>query len=483
MSFSEDASPDREPGAREPWDIRGSDPAQPRPSESTADTTQAETQPLPKPTMRPDPGLPDPLQGGQPNPVPGPARQPHSARPAHPGPTARPQPSLGQPQIQQAAQTRAQAESLTGPKRRPQQPVQPQPQARQLPPQQETQSRSVAAGQALQQPQVQPMPQGWAGQAEQPPPRGPSRQQPRRRVQPRHLDDAVPPLGVQSRPTGRTRRQQKQNQRDQAREAKWASNRYAVPYPTDGPKITLGILWFVLVVGGALLGLNFDNTAVSSVAVAVVTATVAGLAGLQVGHAWFPKIAAPRTWTAGAAFVAGISGFYGPWGVPIGLVLGLLILTVYVILYRGHRRPPAQLFDVLVRAAIPVGVASASLAALAFRDLPAMIALVLLVSAYEVGDFLVGTGSFNPVEGPMGGLIALGVVAFFLFLIEPDPFSSESIVMFVAVTVICCVAGQYLASALLPRGNAWAPALRRLDSYLLAAPLWLLLLVLLPDAH
>ena len=290
-------------------------------------------------------------------------------------------------------------------------------------------------------------------------------------------------MAGQSRPSGRDRRQYKNSQRDRAREAKWAANRYAVPYPTDGPKLTLGVLWFLALLGGALWGLNAENTAVSSVAVAVVASSVAALAGLQTGFAWFPKLSAPRAWTAGAAFLSGVAGFYGPWGVMIGLVLGLLILVVYVILYRGHRRQPLQLFDVLLRSAIPVGLAASSLAALGFRNLPALIALILLVSAYEVGDYLVGTGAMNAVEGPMGGLISLSVVAFFLFLIEPDPFSSETILMFVAVTAIACVAGQYVASALLPRGNAWAPALRRLDSYLLAAPVWLLLLVLLPDLH
>ena len=291
------------------------------------------------------------------------------------------------------------------------------------------------------------------------------------------------PQRNQTKPRGKRKRDAKEVQGNRAREATWAANRWAVPYFTDGPKVTLGVLWFLFLMGGALLGFNFDNTAVSSVAVAVVTSTIAALAGLQVGFAWFPKNPATRSWTAIAAFATGIAGFYGPWGVMIGLVVGLLILTAYIVVYRGHRRTSAQLFDVLARAAIPAGLASACLGAMAFRNLPVLIALVLFVSAYEVGDFLVGSGAFNPVEGPMAGIIAAGVVAFFLFLIQPDPFSSESILMFVAVAAVCCVAGQYLASALLPRGNAWAPALRRIDSYLIVAPLWLLLLVLLPDLH
>ncbi len=332
----------------------------------------------------------------------------------------------------------------------------------------------------------QPLDYGTGQRAQRPPGPGPGPVTDQRRAVAEQWADPGA-HGSQNKPRtgskGRRKRDAKEVQGNRAREAKWAANRWAVPYFTDGPKVTFGVLWFAFLMGGALLGLNYDNSAVSSVAVAVVTSVMAALAGLQIGFGWFPKNPATRTWTAAAAFVSGIAGFYGPWGVVIGLVLGLLVLTGYLILYRGHRRSSAELFDVLVRASIPVGLASASLGALAYRNLPVLIALVLFVSAYEMGDFLVGSGAFNPVEGPMAGLIAAGVVAFFLFLIQPDPFSAETVLMFVAVAAACCIAGQYLASALLPRGNAWAPALRRLDSYLLVAPLWLLLLVLLPDLH
>ena len=457
----------------------------------------APTNVRPEPSMRPDPRLPDPLGGGSVRRSPQPQQQ--LAQPAsQQAPRRAPSPSRSAPQ-----QRQQQASAPQTGRQAPQQ-QSPSPSVPQAPPQrvaQRSQSPSPSVPQAPQQrPPQRPQQQSPAPQPGRPVPQ--PRQPPIRAERPA----ALPEYGVDQHPfrqavaeqwaeapaarqqhqpklKGRRKRDAKEVQANRARAAKWASNRWAVPYFTDGPKVTFGVLWFVFLMGGALLGLNYDNAAVSSVAVAVVTATMAALAGLQVGFGWFPKNPATRAWTAGAAFAIGIAGFYGPWGVVVGLVLGLLILTAYLILYRGHRRTPAQLFDVLVRAAVPVGLASASLGAMAYRNLPVLIALVLFVSAYEVGDFLVGSGAFNPVEGPMAGLIAAGVVAFFLFLIQPDPFSSESILMFVAVAAVACVAGQYLASALLPRGNAWAPALRRLDSYLIVAPLWLLLLVLLPDLH
>lgn len=268
--------------------------------------------------------------------------------------------------------------------------------------------------------------------------------------------------------------------RVQAREARWQNNRLAVPYPTDGPKVSLGILWFALIIGAAMLGSFYSTPAISAVAVAAVGAPVAGLAALQTGNAWFPAQPATRIWTAVAAYITAMAGLAGGTGVLVGLLFGLLILGFYVMLYRGHRRKPAELYDVLVRSAIPVGLAVASLAALGLVGVGVLVSLILLVSAYEAGDFVVGSGAANAFEGPMAGVVSLGAVTFLLFLVQPAPFDTTSVFLFAALAGICCPLGQYFASGLLPRGNAWAPGLRRLDSYLLAAPIWLLLAGQLP---
>lgn len=282
------------------------------------------------------------------------------------------------------------------------------------------------------------------------------------------------------RPDRRTQRQTNSLRRARAREARWANNRLAVPYPTDGPKVTFGVLWFALLIGAVLLGSYFDDPAIASVAVAGVAAPVAGLAGLQTGNAWFPNLQATRGWTAAAAYLTGLAGFYGPWGVVVGAALGVIVVLFYLVLYRGHRRTAAQLFDVLFRSTIPVGVAVASLAALASVGIGAQVSLILLVSAYEAGDFIVGTGAANAFEGPLAGVVTMGAVTFLLFLVQPAPFDATSILLFALLAAICCPLGQIMASGLLPRGNAWAPALRRLDSYLLAAPIWLLLILQVP---
>lgn len=265
----------------------------------------------------------------------------------------------------------------------------------------------------------------------------------------------------------RDRRQAKARSRARAREERWQRHRFAVPYRTDGPKLTFGVLWFVMIVGAIVY---------SPIFVAALVSGVAGLAGLQIGYAWFPRHNATRLWAAAGAFVSGLLGAMGPIGVIAAAVAGLVISFAYAVANPSRSQSTMALAEVAMRAIVPAGVAAASLAALANIGVGAALALVGLVSAYEVGDFLVGSGSMNAVEGPLSGLVSLAAVVFILWVVTPDPFTSSSIVLFGVLTGVGCVVGQIFASAILPRGGAWAPALRRLDSYLVVAPIWVLLL-------
>jgi hypothetical protein len=261
--------------------------------------------------------------------------------------------------------------------------------------------------------------------------------------------------------------------RAQQREARWQRNRLAVPYRIDGPKITFGLIWF-----GAMLA----SIVYSPIFTAVLVALVAGLAGLQTGHAWFGDRSPAKWWTAFAAFLPALLGVAGPAGIGVGIGLGLLVLVVFAVVFPSEHRSQADTFAALIRSSIPVGFAAGCFVALNNFELGAIISLLVLVSAYEIGDFLVGSGSSNAMEGPISGIVALGAVLFVLWVVAPTPFTDRSMVLFGLLAAVCCPLGQIFASALLPRGNAWAPALRRLDSYLVVAPLWLFLLLASPNA-
>lgn len=276
----------------------------------------------------------------------------------------------------------------------------------------------------------------------------------------------------------RERRDESNRRRNNIRQQRWAQKRFAVPYPTDGPKISLGVLWCVAVVGAGWLATPL---------LAVFVASVAGLAGLQVGTSFKPFV--DPLIASGLAAAVALSGLFGALGLGIALILGALVTllvaaglpaTTPVLGQRGTEVPPMEALvhraELLARSALPAGVAAASLVAIERLEFGAFIALVVLVSAYEVGDFVIGTGSSNAVEGPVAGLVALAVAAATTYVLLPAPFDTNSYPLFAALAAVCAPLGQIFASAVLPRGVAWAPALRRLDSYLIVAPLWLLLL-------
>ncbi len=264
------------------------------------------------------------------------------------------------------------------------------------------------------------------------------------------------------------RREAVARQRSENRDKRWAANRYAVPYALDGPKVLLGAAWFLVLVGLFLIDARLA---------ALLLVPVAAVAGLQIGHAWaVTELVDRRVASAIAAGVA-ISGLIDKRLLGVGIVIGVAACLVAAAT-KGSADGAALLrvAELLVRSAIPVGAAAGSMLLLGVDSPDAFVALVLLVSAYEAGDFLVGTGADNAFEGPIAGLLALAIVGAGLTLVQPIPFDRGSMPLFAGLVAIGCPLGQLFASALLPHGTSWAPALRRMDSYLIAAPLWVLAL-------
>jgi hypothetical protein len=111
-------------------------------------------------------------------------------------------------------------------------------------------------------------------------------------------------------------------------------------------------------------------------------------------------------------------------------------------------------------------------------DAGAALVLVVLVCSYEAGDYLVGSGSTTALEGPAAGCIGVLVATFAVVVVRPDLFGGSTSLWAMGVaTGVACPLGQLAASAILPSGGTFAPALRRLDSYLVAAPLWAFVLL------
>jgi hypothetical protein len=124
----------------------------------------------------------------------------------------------------------------------------------------------------------------------------------------------------------------------------------------------------------------------------------------------------------------------------------------------------------MVLATVPA-VAAASVVLVRADSLESAVMLLLLVSAYEMGDFIVGSGASNPVEGPLTGITTLLLVGLPLAFLLVEPFDAAGVAL-LGFAAAACPVGQLAASAVLPGAGAPAPALRRIDTLLVLGPLW-----------
>ena len=160
----------------------------------------------------------------------------------------------------------------------------------------------------------------------------------------------------------------------------------------------------------------------------------------------------------------------GGWGGAFGLGMATVVVTLLALLcgaWFGGGIGLDRALDVgslLVRSAVPIGLAGGrARLRLRWPSRGAFVVMFVLILRVETADFLVGTGSSNAVEGPVAGLVAVAVAGFALRLIPPELLTQDSLTAFAALTGLCCVVGQLVASAVLPRG-VLPPGFRRLDS-------------------
>jgi hypothetical protein len=240
--------------------------------------------------------------------------------------------------------------------------------------------------------------------------------------------------------------------------------RYAVVYDVDGPRIRLGVLWFALLVGSIVVG---------PWATALLLTGMAAVAGKQTADAWHERGSGAAWWAS--ALLAAVIPLASIFGVAL-LGLAVLCVPLVAVIVAGldaqRRGPLAEAAGTIVQSALFAGMAAAGVVLTYRFEIGAVVVLVLLVSAYEVGDFVIGSGSSNSVEGPVAGILCIAVVTFVLQVLSVPPWRGPDIWAWGALAAVCCPLGQLAASAVLPAADARAGALRRLDSLLLLAPVW-----------
>jgi hypothetical protein len=250
---------------------------------------------------------------------------------------------------------------------------------------------------------------------------------------------------------------------------KYKRRRLAVVYDVNGPRVRLGVGWFVLTLI-ALLGGRW--------AVSALYAATAAFAALQTAREWRKSGARPHRPLAGAgAAVIGLAGAVSTALVGVA-ILGFVGAALFVAFSAAAASPrkahPMNAAAFTIRSGLFVGFAASCVAITARYSLTAVVGLVFIVAAYEIGDYVVGSGARNPFEGPVAGATAIVVTTFAITAIGLKPFVFPGSFALAALAATLCPAGQVLASAILPKVDAPAGALRRIDSLLLLAPAWAL---------
>jgi hypothetical protein len=244
--------------------------------------------------------------------------------------------------------------------------------------------------------------------------------------------------------------------------------RFAVTYDVNAPHVRLGFLWFVLVAGALFLG---------KLPLAAVYSLTAALGGFQAARCWQP-LGRPANQYLAAAIGGGVgmSALGGPTAVGGAVLASVVAAAFAAFLTDEARRAPLLAVAFTLQCGLFVGLA-ATAPTLSYRiDFGAAAALIIFISVYEMGDYLVGSGSKNAVEGPLAGFTAIAVFAFAMWVVTFVPFKENSLLAFGALAAALCPLGQLFGSAILPRSDAKASAVRRIDSLLVLGPAWVVAL-------
>ncbi|MBV8981980.1 MAG: MoaD family protein [Acidimicrobiia bacterium] len=230
---------------------------------------------------------------------------------------------------------------------------------------------------------------------------------------------------------------------------------------TDKPHVRLGLAW-TLVTVAAIAG--------GQTTLAIWLSVVAALAAVQVTRVWMERRERPVSYVAvaGAAAMplAAIGGLDA-----LNTVIVLVLVATIVARVSTVTKAPSRDVALTLMIILPIGLATAAPVLLRHVGVAAPLALFAFAAAYDVGNYLVGTGAANEWEGPVAGIASIVCVTLFVAVLIPS-FGSAGPFLLGLVSAFFAPLGPLAASIVLGDRDAKAPALRRIDSLLLLAPVW-----------
>ncbi|MGH9276633.1 MAG: phosphatidate cytidylyltransferase, partial [Acidimicrobiales bacterium] len=236
----------------------------------------------------------------------------------------------------------------------------------------------------------------------------------------------------------------------------------AVVPKSTRPHGRLGLLW---------VGVTVIVIVWSPVAVGIWLALCAGLAGIQTARVWRARNEKPMIPLAGAiAAVLPLCAIAGLREMTAAVAVAVVV-TLLVRVF-AQTKAPARDVGLTLAIGVVIGLAVASVVLLRNIGLHAPLLLLAFAAAYDAGAYLVGTGASSAWEGPAAGIATLIPVTMLSAVILVPPFPEGSPLLLGLVAAILAPCGPLAGSVLLGERDANAPALRRLDSLLVMAPIW-----------
>ena len=232
---------------------------------------------------------------------------------------------------------------------------------------------------------------------------------------------------------------------------------FAVVHDIDGPKVRLGAVWFAATIAACFAGRP---------ALAVLMAAAVACAADQVVRLHDPRATA-SVLEEPVRLVAVLGAASLPLAAAAGsdTLTGACALSVMAAACVGGGRSAVVVLGVL-----PLGLGAAAPVLLHHLGTSAALVLLVLVAAYDAGDFLVGTGAGTTWEGPAAGVAAVAVAGFAFTVIGPPPVLEEGAATAAVLVAMLAPLGPPLASLIVGDGATKARFVRRLDSLVLCGP-------------
>lgn len=230
----------------------------------------------------------------------------------------------------------------------------------------------------------------------------------------------------------------------------WAAALFAAA--AGGPAAMAGLLIPVGVVA-ALSAARAEPAAKSAVHIPVKPGR--GAISAAVGIAVFPSVGLPLAALAGARATLGV-----------GVILTGVVAAVLLLTTRGGF--PYR----IVLAAICPAIAAASVVLALRQGESEAVTLLAAICLYDMASFVMGTGPRGGPIGVLAGWLTVGALAVFVAAVVVPPYSGRTPWILLGVVAALAPVGVAFC-ALVARGRR-LPALRRLDSLLLAGPGWVI---------